>query len=194
MKPKLTKDIDLESFKEFYWLKSELRVFCRKNGISGLGSKKDIENRIEAFIKTGIKSKPLIEKQGGDRDNKKLITLATPVVNYKNDAATREFFVEHIGSRFRFNAYLRAFNGKILKDNITYGDLVKGWLASETLKKKQGHQNKIDPQFEYNQFIRDFFKHEKGKTLREVIQEWKKVSAKARSNTYDGYSKGDKAL
>lgn len=32
MRPNLTKDISVESFNDFYWLKEELQSFCRENG------------------------------------------------------------------------------------------------------------------------------------------------------------------
>ena len=37
----------------YYWLKAELSVFCRDNKISPSGSKKDLQERIEYYLKTG---------------------------------------------------------------------------------------------------------------------------------------------
>lgn len=59
MRPNLTKDISVESFKDYYWLKEELQFFCRANEISASGSKIEISNRIETFLRTGeIKNLP----------------------------------------------------------------------------------------------------------------------------------------
>lgn len=187
-KPNLTKHIDLKLFKSYYWLKTELVEFCRKNGLISFGSKTEISNRIEAFIKTGTKIKPTPKKKTGVKDSKTFITMTTPVIHYKNDVATREFFVQQIGPHFRFNAYLREFRTKKLKKVITYGDLVKGWLEAEKLKKNSS-QKKIGKQFEYNQFIRDFFKNEKDKMLKEAIQAWKIVRALQGPSTYSYYKK-----
>jgi SAP domain-containing new25 len=58
MRPNLTKDISVVSFKNYYWLKEELQSFCRENGISASGSKIEISDRIETFIRTGEIKKP----------------------------------------------------------------------------------------------------------------------------------------
>ena len=62
MRPNLTKDISVESFKDFYWLKKELQSFCRKYGLSATGPKIEISDRIEIFLRTGEK-KNLSENQ-----------------------------------------------------------------------------------------------------------------------------------
>ena len=59
MRPNLTKDISVESFKDFYWLKEELQSFCREIGISASGSKIEISDRIEIFLRTGEIEKPI---------------------------------------------------------------------------------------------------------------------------------------
>ncbi|EKD71373.1 MAG: hypothetical protein ACD_46C00199G0003 [uncultured bacterium] len=111
------------------------------------------------------------------RDSEKTITRKTKVVDYKNDAATRSFFVKQIGRRFHFTNYLRQFTNKnnLANKKLTYGDLVEGWLAEESRKKSPNYKTSIGKQFKYNQFIRDFFLHEKGKTLADAIKAWKMV-------------------
>jgi len=122
------------------------------------------------------------------RDSAKPITCNTPVVNYKNDALTRKFFVKQIGKRFHFTNYLRQFSkNKSISKRITYGDLVKGWLAEETRKKKPNYQSVIGRQFKYNQFIRDFFSNEKSKTLADAIKAWKMVRGLKGQETYFYY-------
>lgn len=58
MRPQLTKDITIQDFKNFYWLKEELQLFCREHGISASGSKIEIAERIEVFLLTGEMTKP----------------------------------------------------------------------------------------------------------------------------------------
>lgn len=53
MRPILTKEISRQDFMDFYWLKEELQSFCRDNGISASGSKIEISDRIETFLRTG---------------------------------------------------------------------------------------------------------------------------------------------
>ena len=58
MRPELTKDIAIQDFKNFYWLKEELQHFCRQYDMSTCGSKIEIAERIEVFLSTGEKKKP----------------------------------------------------------------------------------------------------------------------------------------
>jgi hypothetical protein len=39
MRPELTKDLPINDFTDFYWLKTELQQFCRENNMSPSGSK-----------------------------------------------------------------------------------------------------------------------------------------------------------
>lgn len=187
-KPKLTRSIDLDTFKSHYWLKIELIDFCKDNALSTAGSKQEITHRIEVFITTGSKIKPAPNNSTYHRDSLQPITCDTPVVNYKNDAATRRFFVEHIGQHFRFDAYLRQFTNKNnITKNLTYGDLVNGWLAEESKRNTPHYKSTIAKQFEYNQFTRDFFANEKGKSRTDAIKAWKVLKDLPGAKTYANY-------
>ena len=52
-RPKLNKNITLKDFRDFYWIKEELVIFCRKIGINSSGGKIKIANRIVKYLKTG---------------------------------------------------------------------------------------------------------------------------------------------
>jgi hypothetical protein len=188
-RPKLTKRINLSHFKNYYWLKTELIDFCREQGLVATGSKQELEKRVEIFISSGIKTKSLLAKVTGDRDSKQPITCDTPVVNYKNDAATRQFFVGQVGQSFHFNAYLRQFTDRknLIGKNLTYGDLVEGWLAEEARKDDPNFKSTIGEQFECNRFTRDFFLYEKGKTRADAVKAWEAVKAAPGENTYSFY-------
>ena len=43
---KLTKDLNPEEFREYYFLKEDLKDFCRAEGLKISGSKQDLEKRI----------------------------------------------------------------------------------------------------------------------------------------------------
>lgn len=77
----------------------------------------------------------------------------------------RAFFKEHIGNGFSFNA---AFQ-KWLKSNTgkTYADAITAYYR--ILEEKKNGKTKIDKQFEYNTYIRDFFADNKGKSLEDDI-------------------------
>ena len=165
---KPTPIISLEYFKNRYWLKMELLTLCRELGLSALGAKQELVTRIETFISTGIKTSPLSSKMSAVRDSHSPIKLNTPVMNYKKDAATRQFFIEHI-------------------EKLTYGDLVNGWIAYEQRKTDSDYQSNIGKQFEYNQFTRDFFTHEEGKSQVDAIKAWQIVKSQPGPKTYEHY-------
>ncbi len=185
---KTTKLIDLGSLRGRYWLKLELINYCASNGLVTSGSKNELLERIEVFLVSGKRLKSELSKQIGKRDSLQSITHDTLVVNYKNDAATRLFFVENIGEHFRFDAYLRQFtNPDNITENLTYGDLINGWLAEEVRRNDPAYQSDIGKQFEYNQFIRDFFANEKGKSRSDAIKAWQTTKALNGPTTYAQY-------
>lgn len=187
-KPKLTKSISFDTFKNHYWLKTELILFCKDNGLVTVGSKQEIAHRIESFITTGSKMKPARGCSTKDRDSDQPITYDTLVINYKNDAATRQFFVDHIGQHFHFDAYLRQFTKKNnITKGLSYGDLINGWLIEESKRDAPNYKSNIGEQFEYNQFIRDFFANEKDKSRLDAIIAWKFIKTVAGNKTYAHY-------
>ena len=184
-RPILSKAIKIADFKNYYWDKQELIAFCRQNKIPTEGGKIELTERIEFFLLSGGKIKPTRNKKYRiSYDSDQTITVNTPVIHYKNDAKTRDFFVSHIGHTFKFNFYLRAFAKQENKGDLTYGDLVQGYKAS--LKNKK---TTIDKQFEYNQFQRDFHKNNSNKTRFECIQAWKLIKQAPGGSTYKDYLK-----
>ena len=182
-RPALTKHTSVTDFNRFYWLKQELLVFCRHHQLPVGGSKADLAERIRYYLSTG--SQVVVDKDQSRsvaRDSDASITLETPVVHYRNDAKTRAFFVAQVGKQFRFNHYLRAFAQQINDGRMTYGDLVSGYRHS--LKNKK---TTIDPQFEYNQFQRDFHKHNPGKSHTACLAAWQRVKKVSGGNTYQDY-------
>ena len=69
----------------------------------------------------------------------------------------------------------------------TYRDVVCAWYEEEERKKDPTFKKKIAPQFEYNQFTRDFFADPKnqGKSRSEAIDAWNKIKKLPGSNKYD---------
>lgn len=134
MRPNLTKDISVESFKDFYWLKEELQSFCRENGISASGSKIEISGRIEIFLRTGEIKKPLRKS----KVNKKMepqVDLSFDTViteNHRCSQNVRAFF-KTIIPKFHFSTYIQNY----FKNNVgkTYRDVVNAWYEEEERKK-----------------------------------------------------------
>ena len=184
-RPLLTSDISIDDFLGYYWLKKELVCFCSQHLIPTSGNKADLTARISYFIRTKdiptIKRKPY---KSATWDSKRPLTLTTPVVYYKNDAATRAFFKQHLGPRFTFNGYLRAFATQKNDGSLTYQDLVDGYRQS-----LQQGKSPIGEQFEYNQFTRDFYANSPDKTREACLQAWKLVKAAPGGCTYKDYLK-----
>lgn len=191
IRPELTRNIDVATFKNFYWDKIELISFCKSNGLSYSGGKIELTRIIEIFLRTGYIEEsfgPI--KRSGKLDSDKLITLNIPVVNYKNDAKTKQFFVDKVGPKFHFNAYLRQFAKTPNMDgSLTYGDLVDGWIKSEADRKALKQKAPIDKQFQFNQFQRDFYASEKDKTRSQMLAAWKLVRSVPGQATYAHYLK-----
>ena len=80
----------------------------------------------------------------------------------------RAFFVEHLGNGFHFKAEFQDW----LHNNAgkSFREAVEAYHSIE-------HSKEIKPQFEYNQYIRDFFADNKGATLNDAIRcwHWKKI-------------------
>lgn len=185
MRPNLTKDITIQSFKDFYWLKEELQTFCRENGISASGSKLEISERIEIFLRTGEIKKPI---RKSNRKKKTVpqaeLSLKTVITeNHRYSQDVRAFF-KTIIPRFHFSTYIQDY----FKNNVgkTYRDVVEAWHKEAKHKKDPSYRKNIAPQFEYNQFIRDFFSDPKnqGKSRMEAIDASNKMKQLPRSNKY----------
>jgi len=185
MRPNLTKDLSVESFKDYYWLKEELQAFCQSNGISAAGSKLEISNRIEKFLRTGEIEKPIRgSKRTSKRDPHVELSLETVISeNRRCSQDVRAFFKSVIPS-FHFSTYIQNY----FKNNIgkTYRDVIDAWYEEEERKKDPTYEKKIAPQFEYNQYIRDYFADStnQGKSREEAIEAWDQIKKLPGSNKY----------
>lgn len=185
MRPNLTKDICIESFEDFYWLKEELQAFCRENGISASGSKIEISDRIETFLRTGeIKKTTRKLKANIKKEPQVELSLDTVITeNHRCSQNVRVFFKTVI-PKFHFSTYIQNY----FKSNVgkTYRDVVNAWYEEEDRKKDPLYKKNIAPQFEYNQFIRDFFAdpNNQGKSRGEAIEAWNETKKRPGSNKY----------
>lgn len=185
MRPNLTKQISAESFREYYWLKEELQSFCRENGISASGSKIEISNRVETFLLTGEIKVPIRKSKSKKKEEPQVaLSLETVITeNHRCSQQVRAFFKTVI-PKFHFSTYIQNY----FKANIgkTYQDAVMAWHEEETRKKDPSYKYSIAPQFEYNQFIRDFYadSNNQGKSREEAIAAWNDIKKRPGSNKY----------
>lgn len=185
MRPELSKEISVESFKAYYWLKEELQSFCREHGISATGSKMDIADRIEIFLLTGEIKKP-IRKASGSKNKKSKVALDLDTViteNHRCGQDVRAFF-KTIIPNFHFSTHIQNF----FKENSgkTYRDVVEAWYEEEERKKDPTYKKTIAPQFEYNQFIHDYFQdtNNQERSREDAIKAWNEIKKLPGSNKY----------
>lgn len=187
MRPNLTKDMKVEQFRNYYWLKEELQTFCRELEMSPAGSKIELTERIVHFLQTGERQKPLRKKQSA---RKKAcldapLTLETVITeDHRCSQQVRAFFTSIIPT-FHFSTYIQQF----FKENAgkTYEDVVTAWYEEIERKKDPSYKkSRLAPQFEYNQFLRDYFADpkNKGKSREDAISAWKTVKSLPGDHTY----------
>ena len=119
------------------------------------------------------------------RRKKNKVTELTPESVIEPDIVCsekhREFFINHIGQSFSFNVtfqkWLKANAGK------TYCEAREAY--HEIAESKKHTKTKIDSQFEYNTYIRDFFADNNGKTLKDAIRCWKYKKGLRGHNRYE---------
>ena len=177
--PELTRDLSPEEFGEYYFLKEELKDFCCSEGLKVSGSKEDLEKRIVHYLKTG-------EKLSEDNVERKSTLTSTEITldsrlgeNFKCSEDKREFFESHIGKGFKFKVKFQ----KWLKANPdkTYQDAIDAYFELQNSKQK----TEIGKQFQYNQYIRDVFENNDGKSLDDAIKCWKYKKSLKGHNRYE---------
>lgn len=180
MRPLLNRELSSNDFDKYYWLKEELIEFCRSNELPASGSKGDLEEVIKYFLDTGKILK--IKRTKSFKAESLNITLDSKIPDrYKNDENHRTFFKSVIGGKFKF--YVTFMNW--MKDNSgkTYREAVDQWYKIYK-EKKIGIKRSISPQFEYNQYTRDFFSDNPGMSREECIKCWKYKKSISGNNRY----------
>lgn len=186
-RPTLNKYISLTDFNDFYWLKEELVAFCRNEGISTVGGKLELVERIQTYLSTGtiVKPETIIKKSHSTFDWKtEPLTPSTIITDsYRNSENVRAFFLAEIGSHFSFNVkfmnWMKQATGKTLQD------AVDEWKKINDLKKDKNYLIEIAPQFEYNRYIRAFLADNPALTTKDAMKYWKLKKAQRGSNAYE---------
>lgn len=175
----LTKDLAPEEFKEYYFLKEELKDFCRSEGLKVSGSKGDLEKRILHYLSTGKELNESGTKGYSTQTSSEIRHDSKLGENFKCSEDKREFFEKEIGKSFKFKVKFQ----KWLKANPdkTYGDAIDAYYEIQNSKEK----TEIGKQFQYNQYIRDFFEDNDDKSLDDAIKCWKYKKSLKGSNKYE---------
>lgn len=186
-RPPLQENLSPQDFLDFYWLKKELATFCRQMKIPSSGSKAVLTQRVHQFLSNGeIESNPTLKKHKPlstfDWNNSPLHLETLITNNYKSTQQVRQFFLQHIGKSFRFNVqfmnWIKSNSGKQLKDAIT------AYHRINAQKKSSTPPTQLAPQFEYNQYLKDFFADNPGMDRTIAIKCWKLKKQKRGTNKY----------
>lgn len=186
-RPELNKEISIKDFNDFYWLKQELVDFCKSVGITTTGGKMEIAERIRNYISTGNVIKNAIKnvKVNSKFDwNSEILTCETVITdNYRNGENVRNFFIKEIGSHFSFNVIFM----KWMKVNTgrTLDDAIYEWKRINDLKKDKKYVGEIDPQFEYNRYMRAFLHDNPNLSSKDAMKYWKLKSKNRGTNEYE---------
>ncbi len=185
MRPDLNSQITAEEFRDFYWLKEELVEFCKAEGLDRRGGKIELADRIAHFLETGGKVNsrtPAKPKSDFDWGNAELTPKTVITDNYRNTENVRAFFKTTVGSKFRFTVKFMNW----MKENVgaTLEEAAVAWEHIQQQKKTEP-QGKIAPQFEFNQYLRDFAHDNPGASRELVIECWKKKRAARGGNVYE---------
>ena len=187
-RPEITINLDSRTFREYYYLKEELVVFCRENHLPASGGKQELTERIACFLDSGKVQQPIAKRIANHKATASEITLESIIEEgFVCTETHRAFFIKQIGNGFSFNVRFQQW----LKSNAekTYADAVAAY--NEIHKAKKFEKSSIGKQFEYNTYIRDFFADNAGKTLEDAIKCWKyKKSLKG----HNRYEKSDLAI
>lgn len=177
--PKLTRNLKPEEFKEYYFLKEELKDFCRSEGLKVGGSKEDLEKRIVHYLGTGEELKERKVRQSSNETVTEISLDSKLGENFKCSEDKRAFFEKEIGSGFKFKVKFQ----KWLKANPerTYRDAVAAYHEIQN----SGEKTEIGKQFQYNRYIRDFFKNNDDKSLDDAIKCWKYKKSLKGHNKYE---------
>ena len=166
-------------FREYYYLKEELVDFCRQEGLHLSGGKVRLGDAIAHYLDTGQKPSGERVYRCGNIVDISEDDLIGKEVRYSE--CHRRFFRERIGDSFKFKVPFQRW----LKSNPdkTYGDAVEAYHA--IMEDIRTTETIIDRQFEYNTYIRDFFKDNKGLKLKDAIACWKFKKAQRGHNRYE---------
>ena len=102
MNPILTNDLSPQEFKEYYFLKEELKEFCRTEGLKVSGNKGDLEKRIIHYLSTGESLKEESSKYNSPEKLSEIKLDSKIGENFTCSEDKREFFQKEIGSSFKF--------------------------------------------------------------------------------------------
>ena len=165
-RPHLDRSLASEAFLDHYWLKEELVAFCRSQGLIASGAKADLSARI-----AGLLSGSTVPATRPKTPRARMPSAFSPdsVIEpgWRCSQDLRAFFTTQLGGPFRFDRFMR--------DRIshgagqTLGQVLQAWAVNA----RQATPSEIEPQFEYNRFMREFRSLRPDAAHAEVVAAWR---------------------
>lgn len=175
-----SKTMTVNEFRAQYWYKTELQKICRKYSLPTYGTKAELQEYIERFLK----GEQDIEPRRTLRRKKDLslseITLDTKILEsgFSLNNVAREWFRNYYDvDKFSFNKSMAIKMREIEENhdvNATVADLVKAHDSNNKIVSKE------EKTYQWNQFVKDFnsdsfTKKFKNKRLKVASLLWKYV-------------------
>jgi hypothetical protein len=164
-RPELSHTLSADTFRRWYWLKSELLAFCRQQGLPASGGKEALAQRIASHLEAVPVHGPAVV--GVKRAVMPDHFFATTIIGsgWRYTQALRSYFESVHGPSFRFNEALRMF--------IAQGE-------GRTLAEASDHyrnsllqvKRPIPRQFEYNRHMRAFYEANPGASREQALESW----------------------
>lgn len=171
-RPDIARCADAATFRQWYYLKSELVDFARANGLKTTGGKFDIADRIAYFLDHGV---PPTEVRKARKVTSKFDWHSAPLTretvitdSYKNTQNMRRFMQAEIpGYKFSipFMDWMKANVGRTLADAVEVAKQIEA-------EKKAGKKQPDQPHNQYNAYTRAYFAHVPDGTQKELRRLW----------------------
>jgi hypothetical protein len=168
-----------------YYLKEDLVKLCKENNLPTNGSKQNLLDYIDNFIKNKPVVKIKTRSRGKTTDFEPSLDKIIDI-NYSNNEIHRMFFKKEIGENFKYNVQFMNWMEEN-KGKETYQKAIELYNKI-LLDKKTEKKIVIGGQFEYNQYTRDFFENNPGLNREDCIKCW---NYKKKQKGKHKYSKDD---
>lgn len=185
--------MSIEEFEEYYWYKDELIHICRANKLPTSGTKAELIKYIKQFL-SGKEVRDYrsvnVKRRHRSNDSQK-ITLDMKLISggFKFNQQARKFFQQYYGvPKFSFTKQMAAALRQAEQMdnlNMTVADLIEIY---ETTKNKKPIQTNEEKTYEWNEFVKDFYKDPRTKGMENQMKVaailWNKVKKEKGSKKY----------
>lgn len=170
-RPTLDASLSGAEFRRWYWLKDELADeladAARALGIRSTGSKDILSARIAAALDGAPFTEPTSTRRPSTPQLSGPLTAATVIpAGQRCSQPVRAWFVEQVGTSFRFDAAMRGFFSRT-DGTQTLQDALDHYRAT-----RDPAPTDIDAQFEYNRFTRAWRQANLTGSRRELSAAW----------------------